>query len=431
MATASQVLTQQVKPFANGGAAVAVFEENYSVVFSSAWVAGDNWTVILTDVLTGLQTQVGFGFVSGVNFTFVFTYNNKVYGLAGSTIYMSAIDDPTVWNDPNASGNGFLTLTNWYSTPEPIVAASPFEGLLAFFSSQTIQIWQVDANLANWAIQQTLTNIGTIAPQSVQAVGGLDVLFLATTGFRSLRSREIVQNAFVTDDGSPIDAIVQNALLAGNGQLACAVVEPTSQRYMCLLNGVIYVRSYFPSNKILAWSTYTPVDSSGGLFTPFYMQVYNGQVWIYGTDANGNQAAYQYGGANNNTYDAIKAKWQTGFLDAKTPGTIKTARAVDVVVNAGQGGIPLSLPDSWSVYCSMDQRSAGNPAVLADPTKANFTAVYKSKTASFDIGNCPYSDQGTHFSIYAQSNGDGNNGAGGPATFSEVLLHYEAANEKG
>ena len=431
MATATEFVITQAIPFSGGVTTIAPVEEGYEVIFTGIWAVGDNWTITLTDNLSGLQTQVGSGYVTGVNPTFTFTYNNKVYILAGSTIYMSALDSPTVWNDPNASGNGFITLTNWYSTPEPIIAAAPFEGYLAFFSSQTIQIWQTDANLANWSIQQTLTNIGTIAPQSVQALGALDVIFLALTGFRSLRSRDIVLNAFVNDLGSPIDPIVQTALLSGNGALANAVIEPTSQRYMCLLNGIIYVLSYFPSNKILAWSTYTPIDSTGGVFTPFLMQVYNGQVWIYGTDANGNQAAYQYGGGNNNTYDATKAKWQTGFLDAKTPGTIKTARAVDIVVNAGQGGISLSLPDSWSIYCSMDQRSAGNPAALADPTKANFTQVYKSKTASFDIGNCPYSDAGTHFSIYAQSNGDGNNGTGGPASFSEVLLHYEAANEKG
>lgn len=430
MATAVQVLTGQITPFANGVAAVTTTEENYSVVFSGTWVAGDVWTVILTDQLTGLQTQVGDGFVSGIVPTFALTYDDKVYILSGSTVYMSAIDAPATWNDPNASGNGFITLTNWYSTTEPIISMSVYQGKLAFFSRWTVQIWNTDANLANWSIEQTLPNIGTLAPQSVQSLGDLDVIFLSDTGIRSLRARDITLNAFINDIGSPLDPIIQNALLAGNYANACSGVEPATGRYMLFLNGVIYVLSYYPSNKILAWSTYLPTDSNGGVFTPFQMVVFQGAIWFYGLDSNGNQAAYQYGGANNNTYDRTRAKWQTGFLDAKTAGTIKGARAVDVVINSGQGGMELDKPDSWSVYCSMDQKSAGDPT-QGFPGLTRWKNVYNSKASSFDIQTLPYSDKGTHFSVYAQSNGDGNNGAGGPATFSEVLLHYEPDNEKG
>lgn len=418
-------------PFAGGVNNSPGTAQIWVLDFTGTYVTGDQYSVILEDSLSGLQTLVGAGNATAVVPTFVQTYSNKVYALGGNSVYFSAINSPTVFNDPNGSGNGFVQLNNWYSTPEPIVSIAAYQGYLAFFARRTIQIWQVDANPNNWNINQVLTNIGTIAPLSVAQLGNLDVIFLSDTGYRSLRAENITLAAFINDLGSPIDQIIQTSLLAGTpttNAAACSVVEPLTTRYWSYLNGVIYVISYFPSNKIQAWSTYTPVDNTGNIMNIVGMLQYQGQVWLYGTDYNGNKAAWQYGGTNNNTFDNTKAKWQTGFFDAKTPGTLKQMSGVDIAVNAPQGGVPITLPDNWQVFVSADEKSAGNPVALGG-TNAMFTQVYKGTTSSFDLGSSPYSDQGSHFSVYAESQGDGNNGAGGPATFNLFILHQQAENE--
>ena len=430
MATYSLSLQNTVTAFQGGVASTTGSGAVVQLAFGGTWAAAEEFSLILTDTLSGLQTLIGAGNVTEFVPSFLLTFENKVYAMGGPSVYFSAINRPTIWNDPNASGNGFVTMTNWYGTPEPIVAMAAYQGYAAFFSRRTIQIWQTDANPANWNLQQILTNIGIVAPLSAQPLGNLDVPFLSDTGIRSLRALNITLAAFINDIGSPIDALIQASLLAGtatSNAAAVSVVEPLSDRYWLYLNGVIYVLSYYPSNKILAWSTYTPVDSDGNTMTITNFQVYNGQVWAYGTDSNGNPAAWQYGGANNNTYDKTQAKFQTGFLDAKTPGTIKQINAVDTVINAAQGSLSLTLPDSWTVAISTDPISAGDPTQGIDAAK--FQTIYTNKTSSFDTGAQPASCQGSHISLYAQSNGDGNANAGGPATFSEANIHFAALNE--
>jgi hypothetical protein len=95
----------------------------------------------------------------------------------------------------------------------------------------------------------------------------LEVLMLADSGIRSLRTRETTLNAFVVDIGSPIDSLV-TALLAtltdAEKALSCSIVEPSSNRYWLFVPGhsgaagKIYVLSYFPSAQVIAWSTYDP-----------------------------------------------------------------------------------------------------------------------------------------------------------------------------
>jgi len=233
----------------------------YDFTVGGTWLTGDEITLIFTDQLTGLPTQVGAGTVSGLLPIFCFTFSNKEYVLAGSTAYFSVLGDPTSWNDPNGVGNGYVQMSDWNATPENLVAIAPYQGRLVFFSRDVILIWIVDADPTKWQLSQTLENIGTVAPLSVKNIGDLDVMFLSDTGVRSIRARDITLNAFVNDLGSPIDLLLQAAMESATEAeiaAACAAVEPSSNRYWLYLAGTIYVFSYFPSSKVQAWSTYSP-----------------------------------------------------------------------------------------------------------------------------------------------------------------------------
>lgn len=399
-------ITTTVSGFSLGSTAIAGTGQEDVFTFGGTWATGDSYTIILTDNTTAVQTQIGAGFASGVLPTFCLTFDEKVYVLGGATVYTSAIDLPTTFNDPNATGNGDVSMDNWYATAENLVAIAPYQGYLAFFSRRTTQIWNVAPLIENWDKIQTLVNIGTLAPASVNSVGDLDVLFLSDTGIRSLRVRDSSLNAFVNDIGSPIDKLVQAALLSGNGPAACSVVDPESGRYWLYLNGIIYVLSYFPSSKIIAWSTYQPTyqaaDGTQVAFTPQKFFIYQGQVWCLAT-VGGASVLFQYGGDNNSTLDNMQATFQLPFLDAKTPGNWKVSKGVDVVM---QG--------SWTLYGSMDYIGG------------QFTNLGVEATPTGDLGTIPFSAEGTHFSFRATCIGI--NGQPLP-TLSSVLWHYNLGNE--
>lgn len=253
-----------------GGAAVSGGSgTKYKVSTAVNAAVGDTWEVALHNRQTDVTYSVGMGAITGLADTFCFTYDQKVYLLAGFTTYFSAVGQPTVFNDVNATGNGFVSMANAYQTPEALTAIGPFQGQLVFFSRHTTQIWSINADPDLWQLKQVLQNIGTMAPASVQPLGGFDLFFLSDTGIRSLRVRDINLNAFVDDLGSPIDALIQAQLIASpaNALAALAIVEPSANRYWLYLNGIIYALSYFPSSKVVAWSTYTPTAEAGATFT--------------------------------------------------------------------------------------------------------------------------------------------------------------------
>lgn len=337
-------------PFGGGTAASSGTGEDWKVTGAGTFVKGDKVTLLLTDAQTGILTQVGAGNITGLTSTFCFTYNNKVYMLAGDTTYFSAIGEPTIFNDPNAAGNGFITMSDWFSSPEPLTAIAPFQGKLLFTSRRTTQIWSVDPDPANYAQSQVLTNIGTIAPLTVQAVGDMDVYMAADNGFRSVQVRVATNNASVADVGVPVDLLVQPLLASlTDAQKAtmCGIVEPSSNRYWCYIPnadgsvGYIWVFSRF-GDEIAAWSNYIPSYNNSGTqttFVPFKFVVYQGQVWVLDNAGN----IYQYGGSNNTTYDNCGVTAITPFFDGGRPTTNKTFQAID----AGFQG-------TWTISLSPD-----------------------------------------------------------------------------
>ena len=246
--------------------------EQYGISFTSTFGLGDQITLTLTDSRTGIQTQIGGGYASGVAPGYCFTFNQRIFALSGYTAYFSAIDLPTVWNDPNAAGNGYVQMADYYASQSNLFAMAPYQGKVLFCARNYVQIWQVDPDPANFSITQTLMNIGTMAPDSVQPIGDMDVYMLYDTGVRSVRVRDASNNAIIADIGTPIDMLIQSVLVTltdAQKATACGIVEPSANRYWLYIptaadnaasgvTGKIYVFSYFPSSQVAAWSTYDP-----------------------------------------------------------------------------------------------------------------------------------------------------------------------------
>lgn len=268
------------------------------VSFYHAWAVGDSWAM---EVVTSADDTVtlGKGRIAGTNFGSGFVHKERVFLPNGSQFNFSAVDDPTLFEQQNV-GAGFIGFTSQYGAQDTVQSFADYQGRLATFGRRSIQIWTTDADPAQFILNQTLTNVGTMAPFSVQSLGELDVFFLSDTGVRSLRIRNSSLNAFVNDLGSPIDEIIQAVLASltdAEKATACSVIEPDSNRYWLFLDDTIYVLSYFPENKIVAWSKYEPKYDTGGAHTITNNNAILRKIWVSPDTSAGAAVPYELAGS--------------------------------------------------------------------------------------------------------------------------------------
>jgi hypothetical protein len=191
---------------------------------------------------------------------FVMTYDQRIFACIGKQLNMSALDDPQEWRD-GAVGAGAIELANQFSMPLDLVGLSVYQNKLAIFAESCILIYMPDANPNNFAKQQVLNNSGCVAGKTIQAFGNLDTFFLSHSGVFSLKTREAVQDALIQDIGSPINTPIRAKLAectADEKKAACSVIDLKTNRYWLFIKDTIYVLSYFPDSKVMAWSKYLP-----------------------------------------------------------------------------------------------------------------------------------------------------------------------------
>ncbi len=385
---------------AGGVATVAGAGRTRRFTFANTWATGDTFQVNLTDSSTGNVVQIGDGLLGGLSLNFVFTHNKKVYLLSGTTIYFSEIDSGTSFNDPNGTGNSYIDMSNSSGTLGTLMALSNYQGKLAVIGRNVSQILAVDPDPANYAVVQTLDNVGTVAGESVKSVGDLDTYMLSDSGFRSLRVRDASSNATKTDIGTPIDSAVQAVLIGltdAQKAAACAVVEPNTERYWCYLNGTIYVFSNFRESGVTAWSNYTPEYYPSGVqttLTPTKFETLNGRVYMRSGDD-----LFLYGGSDGVTYDESVCSWSTYYMDAKNPSAQKLSVGFDA-----------ALTGAWVLSFGMD------------PASGIVEEVYRNNAATFWQGRVPVQQQGTHIKV------SGVTTAATAATFDSLTALFQQGN---
>ena len=214
--------------FAGAVAATLAIGQREKIRFVGTWANGDTWTIRFTSTTSGDFT-VGKGNIAGLTFASGFKLRNRMYLGVSTGFALSSNGDVTAWEeqDPGAAVISFLSQ---FGPQDTVRAFASIQGRLAVFGGLSTQLWTIDADPANFALQQVLDNTGTIAAQSVKSIGDLDVMYLDSTGIRSLRAKESTLNASVNDIGTAIDLTIRAALVSYDASLACAVVEPTTKQ---------------------------------------------------------------------------------------------------------------------------------------------------------------------------------------------------------
>ena len=269
------------RSFNEGVDAVSAAGQKDTIAFVNAWAAGDTWDVRFVTTAGAFnigQAVDGQGkpVLVGTTPTFAYTLGARVWLANGTKFNFSDNNDPTGWYEQN-TGAGFVYPLINGGGQDTVQAFCSYQGYLAVFLRNTIQIWAQNADPTLFQIRQVLNNIGTPYGLTVQGLGDWDVLFLADSGVRSLRVRDSSLNAFTNDIGSPIDGLIQEVIAADSIGTPIAVVDPSAVRYWLFLKDTIYVLSNFPEDQVKAWATYDPTFlGKGTQVVPPFSNMYDG-----------------------------------------------------------------------------------------------------------------------------------------------------------
>ncbi len=322
--TAGDVTETHDSTMTGGVTAVTAVAQIVEVTVGGTFEEDDQFTV----TINGTEIYTVTGAASGTGTT-VQTFKKKIYTVASSNLYFSALNAPTQWIagvDP-----GFINMASETAGEETLTATAEYQGLMAIFSKNQIRIWSISEDSAVNVYLQTVQNTGTVAPESVIAYGNNDVFYLANTGIRSIKARDSSNAAYVSDVGTNIDTHVRaylDTLTEAQIAAATAIIEPLDGRYWLAVGTRIYVFSYFPSKKISAWSYYD-LD-----ITITHFARVGDRIYCRATDESGDDGLYLYGGVNNDTYpadDVDNVEIELPYVSAKDPAAKKDLIGFDIM----------------------------------------------------------------------------------------------------
>lgn len=388
---------------AGGVAEVSGQAQISTATVGGTFEAGDRFTISLTkDGAEALFGAEGNPDIIGLT---ALTFKTKLYVTASSILFFSGVNDATVWNrdDPDVPGANFINMASQSEGSQDLVVAQVYQNFMAIFSRTTVQIWTIKSDEAQNEPLQTLEFTGTRSPRSALSYGNTDTFYYSDSGVRSLRARDSSNAAFVSDVGTAIDEHIKayaKTLTDAQIEAAWAVLEPGDDRYWLAIGSRIYVFSYFPGSKISAWSYYDITDDLGGSVDVLARSA--GTLYARAGDA-----VYVYGGANGDTYpddDEIEAIIETPFFDAKTPATKKNLIGFD-----------MASTGTWEVSILVDPN---------DTSKRLDVGTIHKITYPLGRASAVY-PQATHFAVRAVCR------KAGPATISNMAIHYQDLNEAG
>ncbi len=368
---------------AGGAATGSATKQQYTAAITGTFEAADLFTITLDGVAYSIS-----GGSAGTGTTCQ-TFKSKVYSLVASLLQFCAIDAPTSWG--SGTGSGFINFANQDGGSEALTATGIFQGNMAVFADSVIQVEFVDVDETANTLLNTVKNSGTPAHRSAVQFGNSDLFYLDDiSGIRSLRARDSSNAPSVDDVGSAIDPHVLTYLATlTTAQVADAVGMIADEgRYWLAVGSRIYVFSFFPANKISAWSYYEPgfaIKDMVRIKTKNYVRT--------------GDTVYLYGGSAGTTYPGAAetpAVATLPFMDVKKIAHFKTLFGFDI------SGI-----NTWTTE------------ILTDPDNLNL------KTNSFTVAGITYPDaktglsaRTTHFAPELTCS------AAGAAELYTVTVHY-------
>jgi hypothetical protein len=180
--------------------------------------------------------------------------SNKVWtpDLAiGAVRFSSSVHGP---DDFTTVGDaGFLPTANHVSGNNAMVAVSHHRGRLAVLYHDAIQLWRVDEDPSQHAIEQVFNGPGAMLAGAVCNVKG-DLIYLSRGGWRNLAQVAITGESDEKEQlGNPIRSLTD----ALDGVTpATSLWSQRRNQMLCAIGTTVYVLTYLPGEKLTAWTTW-------------------------------------------------------------------------------------------------------------------------------------------------------------------------------
>lgn len=279
------------------------------------------------------------------------------------TVYFSDLQNPAVWTTGTA---GKLDISAVIQTGEPIVALAQHNNFLIIFTANNIVVYSGAKDPSTMALQDIITGVGCIARDTVQAVGGTDILFLSKTGVQSLQ-RVIQEKSLPFRD---VSKNVRDTLLSlVNSEVLAnikAVYYPTDAHYLLALPSTGFTYCFDTrgvlengSSRVTIWKDIKPTA---------FTVTQNKELYIGKVGYIGKYSGYQDNGV---TY---RMSYYTNYFDFDNAAQVKMLKKINIVAI---GGSAQAVAFKWA----FDYNSNYNTAVTALDT----TVVYEYGTAEYGI----------------------------------------------
>lgn len=182
--------------------------------------------------------------------------------------YCTTLSGPADWSTPGDAGSE--AALQFVSGSRDLIALAIHRGLLAVFYEDAVQLWQMDVDPVNIALQQVLNGPGTRFPNSVANIAG-DCHLLGPSGFSNLTTATVTAEATYGSIGDKIRTLTD---LIPSTATPIAIWCQRRSQYLVAVGTTVYCYSVYPLSKETSWTTWTlPVSVD-------YMTELNGLVYI-------------------------------------------------------------------------------------------------------------------------------------------------------
>jgi len=270
------------------------------------------------------------------NTTIVRKLGQKIYcagaGVNSGNVSFCAAAAPRDWT--TASDAGFLPAGINAAGSSEVTALGDFGGDIGVFFSDSMQVWDVDADPSKNALKSAKENVGTVHKKTPAALAN-DLVFLAQQGFRSVSLIAITDNLQENDVGSAIDPI-RDEIAATDSPIS--IYYPRLGQLWTINGQQVYVYAFSKSVKLSAWQKFTlPI-------TVDHAAVLNGELYL----RSGNDVYVVDENATNDDGAIPTVTIEFFYQDAKSPGVLKLFVGFDLVV-VGEPSIAFRLQDENDV----------------------------------------------------------------------------------
>lgn len=387
-ATVGGDVTYTSTPMTGGAAAIEAGAQIFSATITGTLEKTDKFTITINGIDYSGSPR---GSAAG---TSLYVNNKRVYSPAASLLRYCKINDPTNWTDASAaSGAGFLAVSSDAEGYERVIGAAPYNLQTGVFGRGFINLYTLGTDASLFALDQPIENTGARSAKSIKTYGNNELFYLDDTGIRSLRARASNDAPYTADVGSAIDDFVKDHMVVlGNDKVsrAVAAIEPSDGRFWLAMGERIYVLSFFPGNKISAWTYYEPG------FEVSELARVRDRMYVRAADT-----IYLYGGADGQTYpedDEITCTVEIPYVSGETPATKK--------MNAG---VDFDLTNEWFIKSYPDP----NRQTLFDTIGRVNKITYGQPSIAL-----PGVEPTWSFTFECSK--------GGRATISSIAIHYDA-----